>query len=170
MVGTGGLAVVADELEPADHLADGEEAEALSGDNAGRRELGVADAADEAAALGRLDELGRGLEEGAGAADGLPSALVEGLEGGHGAASPLVCVPGEEVRRSRGKPGEYVRRRHLLAAEDDLGDFYPDLGVVHHEGSLPCKTISNSILRSHHIPGVLELLIPSTGRCNTYSQ
>lgn len=40
------LAVVADNLEAADHLADGEEAEALSEDDAAGDELGGADVAD----------------------------------------------------------------------------------------------------------------------------
>ena len=47
-----------------------------------------------------------------------------------------------------------VRRRHLLAAEDDLGDLHADLAVVHNEGGLPCKTMSASnshpILLEHH--------------------
>ena len=93
MVGSRGLTVVAHDLEPPDHLADGEEAEALSGDDTSRGELGVADAGDEATLRG-LDGLGGGLEEGARAADGLPSGLVEGLEGGHGAARSRVSVSG----------------------------------------------------------------------------
>lgn len=90
MVGARGLAVVAHNLEPPDHLADGEEAEALGGHDARGDELGVAEA--EAAALRGLEGLGRGLEEGAGAAGEVPSALVEGLEGGDGATLPLVLV------------------------------------------------------------------------------
>lgn len=71
-----GLATVADELEAANHLADGEETEDLGEDDAASDELGSSDAAD-------------GLEESAGrdgaVADGLEEVLVVGLEGGDGA-------------------------------------------------------------------------------------
>lgn len=85
MAGSRRLTVVPHELEPPDHLADGEETEALGKDNTRGRELGVADA--QAAALGGLHGLGHGLNEGTGPADGLPGGLVDGLERGNGAAS-----------------------------------------------------------------------------------
>jgi hypothetical protein len=78
------LAVVADNLEAADHLADGEEAEALGEDDAAGDELGGADVAD-----GLEDGLG-GLEEAAGL-DGSPGVLVVGLEGGDGAGWGSSC-------------------------------------------------------------------------------
>lgn len=78
--------MVAHDLELPNHLADGEEAEALGKDDARGRELRVADPVDEAALRG-LEGLGRRLEERAGLSDGLPGAFVEGLEGGHGAGS-----------------------------------------------------------------------------------
>lgn len=74
-----GLAAVADELEAADDLANGEEADELSGDDTAGGELGVGDVADVVE-----DGLG-GLEEAAGA-EGGPGVLVEGLEGGDGTA------------------------------------------------------------------------------------
>lgn len=71
-----GLATVADELEAANHLADGEETEELGEDDTTSDELGSTNAAD-------------GLEESAGrdgaGADGLEDVLVVGLEGGDGA-------------------------------------------------------------------------------------
>lgn len=73
----GNLAVVADELEAADNLADGEEAEALGEDDTTGNKLGSAEAAD------LLDNvLGR---DGA-ALESRPEVLVGGLESGHGAA------------------------------------------------------------------------------------
>lgn len=83
MVGSGGLAPVADELEAADDLADGEEADELGSDNAACGELGGGDVPDVVD-----DGLGR-LEEGAGA-EGGPGVLVEGLEGRDGAVH--MCV------------------------------------------------------------------------------
>lgn len=75
----GGLAVVADDLEAADHLADGEEAQGLGEDDADRGELRGAEVAD-----GVDGGLGRG--DGA-VLDGAEDLLVVGLEGGDGAAS-----------------------------------------------------------------------------------
>lgn len=87
VVGGSALAVVADELEAADHLADGEEADALSQQDAAADELGgrdVAGALDEGAGLGG-GALG-GLQQGAGVLDALDGSLEVGLEGGDGAA------------------------------------------------------------------------------------
>lgn len=86
MVGSVGLAVVADDLEAADHLADGEEAEALgSDDGTGGQSSGV----DARGNVGGLDGSrgGRGgAEEAAGVLDGVQGSLEVGLEGGDGAA------------------------------------------------------------------------------------
>lgn len=72
----GSLAVIADELEAAKHLTNGEEAEAFSSDNAASDELGVADVA------GLLDNALRRLEECA-VLERPPQGLVNILEGGH---------------------------------------------------------------------------------------
>lgn len=72
----GGLAVVPDKLEAADHLADGKEADALSEDNTTSDDLGSADVA------GALENGLRRLEEASGL-DGSPDVLVVGLEGGN---------------------------------------------------------------------------------------
>lgn len=75
LVVAGSLAVVADELEAAEHLTNGEEAEALSDDNTASNKLGSTNVAD------LLEELlGRG-EEGAGA-ERRPQRLVVSLESG----------------------------------------------------------------------------------------
>lgn len=121
MVSGTSLAVVADELEAADHLANGEEAEALGGDDTDgdkRRRVDAAEALGSSSGLlGRglssgLGGLGGGAEEGAGVLGGLESVLGVGLEGGDG------------------------RRSHLLAAEDNLGDLEADFGVVDDKGDL----------------------------------
>lgn len=72
-----GLAAVPDELEAADHLANGEEADELGGDDTCGGELGAGDVPDV------VDNGLGGLEEAAGA-EGGPDVLVEGLEGGDG--------------------------------------------------------------------------------------
>lgn len=76
----GGLAVVSDNLEAANHLTDGEETEALGGNDTGGGELGVAEVA------GLLEDVLGCLEEGA-SLEGSPEGLVGVLESGHGAAS-----------------------------------------------------------------------------------
>lgn len=81
----GGLAVVADDLEAADHLTDGEEAQGLGEDDADGGELRGAEVAD-----GVDGGLGRG--DGAGL-DGAEDLLVVGLEGGDGAASCQLLGP-----------------------------------------------------------------------------
>lgn len=133
--------MVPHELKPPNHLADSEEAKALGEDDARGNELSVAEA--ETATLRGLDGLGRGLEEVAGLTDGLPGGLVEGLEGGDGAVTCQSSCP----RGGHQGLGRDIRRRHLLAAEDDLGNFYADLGVVYHEGDLLCTSESASIPR-----------------------
>lgn len=78
----GSLAVVANELEAAEHLTNGEEAEALSKDDTASSKLRSTDAAK------LLEELlGRG-DQGAGA-ETVPEGLVERLEGGERAGERL---------------------------------------------------------------------------------
>lgn len=73
MVG-GRLSSVANELESANHLTNGEESKALGENNTAGNELAGSQAA------GLLEEVLRRLEDGA-VLDGLPQVLVEGLEG-----------------------------------------------------------------------------------------
>jgi hypothetical protein len=73
-----GLAVVSNELESANHLADGEEADALGEDDAASGELGGAKVA------GTLDEV-HARSDDASVLDGLPQLLVEALESRGGA-------------------------------------------------------------------------------------
>lgn len=70
------LAAIADDLETTNHLADGEEAEALGEDDAAAGEVGGVEAAD------LLEEVLGHLEVRA-ALNGAPEILVRGLEGGH---------------------------------------------------------------------------------------
>lgn len=81
-----GLAAVANELESANHLAHGEEAEALSGDDTTNGELSGADIP------GLLDEGLGGLEDGP-VPNRVEQVLVVGLEGGDGTedASLVPC-------------------------------------------------------------------------------
>lgn len=74
----GGLAVVADNLHAADHLADGEETDALGEDDAASGQLGGAEVA------GLVEEVLGGGEDGA-VLDGAPEVLVVGLDGCDGA-------------------------------------------------------------------------------------
>lgn len=54
MVGSTGLAVVADDLEAADHLADGEESKTLGQDNTASHDLGAVDVSNTLNDGGRL--------------------------------------------------------------------------------------------------------------------
>lgn len=79
LVGGGvGVAVVADELEAADHLADGEEAEALSEEDTSSGDLCPGDVTD-------VLEGSTGLGEERAGLDGLHEVLEVGLEGRDGA-------------------------------------------------------------------------------------
>ena len=78
MGGSVGLAVVTDELEAADHLANGEEAEALSEENTSSGDLCPGDVADVLEGSASLGEERAGL-------DGLHEVLEVGLEGRDGA-------------------------------------------------------------------------------------
>jgi hypothetical protein len=71
---TRSLAVIANQLEPANHLADGEESEALSEDDAAGNELGLADVSKLLEQGGRL--LNCRLEERGGALQRFPGCLV----------------------------------------------------------------------------------------------
>ena len=83
----GGLSAVANQLESANHLTNGEEAEALSKYDTASSQLTRGQAAD------LLDEVLRRPEDGA-ALDGLPQGLVVALEGGDGTTDELVSVTG----------------------------------------------------------------------------
>lgn len=78
MGGGVGLAVVADELHPADHLADGEKAEALSEENTSSGDLCPGDVAD-------VLEGSTGVGKERAGLDGLDKVLEVGLEGRDGA-------------------------------------------------------------------------------------
>lgn len=79
LVGGGvGLAVIADELEAADHLANGEEAQALSEEDTSSGDLCPGDVADVLEGSASLGEERAGL-------DGLHEVLEVGLEGRDGA-------------------------------------------------------------------------------------
>ena len=85
VVGTG-LAAVTDELEAADDLADGEEAEELGENDTAGDNLGCGDIADV------VDDGLRGLEEAAGS-DRVPHVQVEGLESGNGTVEGSTSAP-----------------------------------------------------------------------------
>lgn len=83
------LAVVTNQLEAADHLADSEEAQQLGEQDAAADELRVRDVPDSAhdgCGLGRGAGrgAGRGLQQGAGVLEGAQCAVEVALEGGHG--------------------------------------------------------------------------------------
>jgi hypothetical protein len=106
--------VVTDKLEAAEHLANGEEADALSGKDAGGGQLGPADAADLFHGGGGIDGA-EGLREGSGLLNGFPQVLVVGLEG----ADRPVGVTFVSLKPVRGWLQEgTLRYVHLLALED----------------------------------------------------
>lgn len=86
MVG-GSLSSVANKLESANHLTNGEESKALGEDDTAGNELAGSQAAD------LLEEVLRRLEDGA-ALDGLPQRLVEGLEGCNGTTGQVSVTRG----------------------------------------------------------------------------
>lgn len=118
LVVRGSLPSVANELESANHLANGEKSKALSEDDAASNELAGCQAAD------LLEEVLRRLEDGA-ALDGLPQGLVEGLEGGNGTTARISIT-----RCMQCKKASRLRRAHLLGVEDDLAGLKGDLAVV----------------------------------------
>lgn len=79
------LSAVANQLESANHLANGEETQALSEDDTTSNQL----ARSQAASL--LEKVLGRLEDGA-ALDGLPQGLVEVLEGGNGTTGRMVSI------------------------------------------------------------------------------
>jgi hypothetical protein len=82
------LAAVADELEAADDLADGEETKELGQNDTAGDELGCGDVADV------VDDGLGGLEEAAGS-DRVPNVQVEGLETGDGREGNLLSLEHE---------------------------------------------------------------------------
>lgn len=124
--------MVSDNLEAANHLTDGEETEALGSNDTGGGELGIAEVA------GLLEDVLGCLEEGA-SLEGSPKGLVGVLESGHGAASHSMLGAYAQWlawAEGGGRKHGYVRRAHLLALEDQLGNLGADLGVVDNEGGL----------------------------------
>lgn len=129
MVSGVAVAVVPDNLEAAEHLADGEEAEALGGDDAAGDERGlvqVAEALGDGRGLlgggggGGRGGLRGGGEEGAGVLGGVEGVLEIGLEGGDGAGGGgqrrgggwrLAGVLTEEPCSGRGRRSWRPRRR-----------------------------------------------------------
>lgn len=79
------LSAVANQLESANHLANGEETQALGEDDTTRNQLARSQA------TGLLEKVLGRLEDGA-ALDGLPQGLVEVLEGGNGTTGRMVSV------------------------------------------------------------------------------
>lgn len=119
--------MVANQLESADHLANGEEAEALGSDDSASDELGSAEIS------GLAEEVLGGLDDGS-VLDGLQQVLVGGLEGGDGAIRYLVSREllrhvrqrggiltegsssgrGRQSCQPRGRPWSSKRRRGLV--------------------------------------------------------
>lgn len=106
-------AVVADQLEAANDLTNGEEAEQLGGQDTASGQLGGGHAAS------GLDDGGRGLDELGGVLELLEGALESGLEGS-----------------KRG-------RSHLLGVEDEAGQLETDAGVVDDKGSLSLNEVDD---------------------------
>jgi hypothetical protein len=87
VMGSGHLAVVTDQLKSTDHLADGEEAEALGKQNATSNSLRPVDVSHPLEdGAGRRTSLLGGLEQGAGVSHLLPEVGEVALEGGNGPA------------------------------------------------------------------------------------
>lgn len=129
---------VADNLPPAEHLADGEEADDLSGDDAEARPLSgghVADAVEQALGLlagrlGLLEELARArLGE---------EVLEVALEGsnvtGASISNLMSLAPFSVMARRR----RCLRRAHFPFPDNDLAHLDDDLGVVDGRGNHGC--------------------------------
>jgi hypothetical protein len=128
------LAAVPDELEAANHFADGEEAEALGEQDAAGGRLGSCDVA-QLLGVGGLDDA---VEEPGRVLELLDQVLVVGLEGLEGAIERQKCqFLVVDIIREPGR-GD-VRRSHVLALGDQLGEFQADLGVVDDGGCLAWK-------------------------------
>lgn len=117
-----GVASVADQLHAAQHLADGEEAEDLAEDDEAGDELHVGEVAQ--GGNGRLGE------EGGGVLHVLDELLVVGLEGGERPAGLARALTEIRLRVN-------LRRAHLLALENELGELSSDARVVDDHGGLP---------------------------------
>lgn len=126
------FAAVANNLEAADDLANGEEAETFGGHDTTSDELSIADVA------GLLGKALRGREKGA-VLEGLPQVLVHVLECGDGTALCGLAISSMRSVSHEGLSGINSRRAHLLAVKDNLGHLGADLGVVDDEGSLACS-------------------------------
>lgn len=108
VVGSVGLAVVADDLEAANHLADGEETEALGGDHGTGGDGSGVDARGQVGGLrsgsgrrGGAGGRGGGAEKAAGVLEGVHGSLEVGLEGGDGAADDSQTLESLDIAYSR---------------------------------------------------------------------
>ena len=126
------LAAVTDELESADNLANGEEAENLSSDDTTSGELGRADIPH------LLDGVLGGLNEGA-VLDGLDKALVGVLEGSQVAIGGALAGYPVNMRDNCKRDS---RRAHPLVVEDELAELKADLGVVDDVRNSSCFGLS----------------------------
>lgn len=121
------LSAVANQLESANHLANGEETQALGEDDSTSNQLARSQAA------GLLEKVLGRLEDGA-ALDGLPQGLVEVLEGGNGTTGRVVSVTTRVCMETN-----RLRRAHLLGVEDNLASLNGNLAVVDGLRGLLCR-------------------------------
>lgn len=157
----GGLAVVTDNLETANHLTDGEETQALGGNNTTGNELTVADV------TGLLDKVLGSLEESA-VLEGFPEGLVGVLEGGDGTMMPSMLElfeflkyynvkrceiltegsssgPGRPAWRPRRQPWSSRRRRGFdLIIRVSIQTKLPDAITVNRADSNPMRSETNT--------------------------
>lgn len=126
------LAPVANDVHAADHLADGEEANDLSGGNTDESNLlgvGVANAGQETLGRGHAEVL-----DGGGVAEDVDQGLEVGLEGGQGTARNRQDVRSGTGVESCGIVRCDLRRRHFLATEHQLAELETNTGVVDGRG------------------------------------
>lgn len=126
MVSVRGVAPVANDLESADHLADGEETDHLGGDDADLPEGGgvlVPYAGEEG--LGVVGDRGA-VEESGRVLDALGERLEVALDGLDGAFDLLVSV----ASGADGFVTWGLRRSHVAAADNDLAELTDDAAVV----------------------------------------
>lgn len=121
---------VADDLHPADHLANSEEAKDLSRNNTSRCDLRAAHVPHAAQGVGSLGrDLGRVLE-------GVKERLEVGLEGLRGAARKKKLMSTRAVTGPNA--GIRLREVHLAGLEDELAELERDARVVDGRGDESC--------------------------------
>lgn len=130
---------VPDYLHPTDHLTNCEKPQNLSTNNSSLDHLFPVHFADRLHYTGRvggglLSSLLGGLEEGIGVSYALDETLEVGLECGD--RSAFVSTAFKTIEKS-------LRRAHVLALEDQLGELHPDARVVEHWWDLSCINISH---------------------------